>query len=99
MGARAGITSGVQLGIMPDYAGDTSQPGVKVAGTMPDTAASAAGIIEGDLITGIGGENVKSLGDYMTILSKHKAGDKVKIDVLRDGKKMQLEATLKERKS
>jgi hypothetical protein len=95
---NVGITSNVQLGIMPDYAGDQSQPGVRVAGTMPDTAAAAAGIKEGDVIVGLAGDVIKSLGDYMTTLSKHKAGDKIKVDIIRDKQKIQLEATLRERK-
>src|SRR5205807_420470 len=90
--------NGVQLGIMPDYLADAStQSGVRVGGVLPDTAAAAAGIKEGDIITGIGGERISSLEDFMSVLSKHKTGDKVKIDVMRDKQKVQLEATLKER--
>jgi len=99
MGPSSGPSgNNVQLGIQPDYFADGSEPGVRVDGVVPNTAAADAGIKDGDVIKSIGGEKINSLDDFMTVMGKHKAGDKVKIDVMRDKQKMQLEATLRERK-
>jgi hypothetical protein len=89
--------SNVVLGIMPDYNADSSQPGVRVAGLVPEGAAQQAGVKEGDVIVGIAGDKVNSLGDYMTVLAKHKPSEKVKLNLLRDNQKVELEATLKAR--
>jgi S1-C subfamily serine protease len=92
MGGMGGMH--VRLGIMPDYNTDSSAPGVRVAAVMPDSAASNAGMKEGDVIVGFDKEKVDSLGDYMTILSKHKPGDAVDVMILRGGQHETLHAKL-----
>jgi S1-C subfamily serine protease len=84
---------------MPDYNSDDGKPGVRVAGTVPDTAAAKAGLKEGDVIIGFDDAKVAGLGDYMAVLGKHKPGDKVKVKILRDNQEMQLVATLGERRA
>ncbi len=81
----------VRLGIMPDYSDEDE--GVKVGSTFPNTPAANAGIKDGDVIVQIGDDKVTSLTDYMTALNKHKPGDKAKIAVLRNGERMEMEAT------
>jgi membrane-associated protease RseP (regulator of RpoE activity) len=98
-GGTRGSMGGVQLGIMPDYNSDDGKPGVRVAGTVPDTAAARAGLKEGDVIIGFDDAKVAGLGDYMAVLGKHKPGDKVKVKILRDNQEMQLVATLGERRA
>ncbi len=88
----------VRLGIMPDYNADPTLVGVRVGGTMPDAPAEKAGLKEGDVIVSIDADKIASLGDYMTILGKHKPGDTIKITVQRDGKPKELSATLSEPK-
>ena len=79
MGGVAGMK--VRLGIMPDYNTDENVTGVRIAGTIPDAPAAKAGLLEGDLIVQIDAEKIDSLGDYMTVLSRHKPGDVVKITI------------------
>ena len=96
MGGVAGMK--VRLGIMPDYNTDENVTGVRIAGTIPDAPAAKAGLLEGDLIVQIDAEKIDSLGDYMTVLSKHKPGDVVKITIERNKTKMELPVTLSEPK-
>jgi hypothetical protein len=84
----------VRLGIMPDYNVDSKIVGVRIAGTSPDAPAEKAGLKEGDIIKGIDADKIESLGDYMTVLSKHKPGDVIKIHVERDKQPLELSATL-----
>ena len=84
----------VRLGIMPDYNADPAIAGLRIAGTSPDSPATKAGLQEGDVITIIDSDKIGSLGDYMTVLGKHKPGDVVKITVERDKKPVELSATL-----
>ena len=51
-------------------------------------------IILGDIIVSIDNTPVKSANDLFSILDQHKAGDKIKIGYIRDGKKQETEATL-----
>jgi S1-C subfamily serine protease len=90
----AGMAMGslrVRLGIMPDYSDEDS--GVRVGSTFPETPAAKAGIKDGDVIVQIGEDKVTSLTDYMAALNKHKPGDTVKIAVLRNGHRVEMEAT------
>jgi serine protease Do len=69
--------------------------GAYVSNVVPDSAAEAAGIVEGDIITKING---KAISDYTNGLSEaiggFKVGDKVSIEVWREGEYKALEATL-----
>lgn len=88
----------VRFGIAPgDYSG--SDPGVLVGDVYPDTSAAAAGLKAGDLITKWNTTEVKSVEDWMPLLSAHEPGDVVKITYVRDGKTMTTEAKLKGRSS
>jgi S1-C subfamily serine protease len=84
----------VRLGIMPDYNADPSTAGVRIAGASPDAPAAKAGLREGDVIKAIDSDKIGSLGDYMTVLGKHKPGDVIKITIERDKQKVELSATL-----
>lgn len=53
--------------------------------------------IGGDLITKVDGQKVESAADVSTRISEHKAGDKVKVDVLRGKDRKTLEVTLANR--
>lgn len=101
--AAVGATGGgsmrgvkVRFGIAPgDYSG--SDPGVLVGDVYPETSAALAGLKAGDLITKWNETEVKSVEDWMPLLSAHEPGDVVKITYTRDGKVMQTEAKLKGR--
>ena len=60
----------------------------------PRCPAAKAGLREGDIIVAIDSDKIASLGDYMTVLSKHKPGDVIKITIDRDKQRIELQATL-----
>jgi hypothetical protein len=96
-GGRGG--SRVTLGVVPDYGGaDDEAKGVRISGTVPGSPAEAAGLKAGDVIVKWGDESVDSLYTLTDLLAKAKPGDKVKLVLVRDGKNVELEATLAERK-
>lgn len=80
----------VTLGIMPDYV--YSGEGVKVDGVSEGKVGATAGIQAGDIITKINSDKTKDIYEYMTALAHLKKGDKAKIEVLRGGKKIKLNA-------
>jgi hypothetical protein len=83
------------LGTMPDFGFEG--PGVRVQQVMPDSAAQAAGIMAGDVLTAFDGEPVTDLRGYSTLLKAKSPGDRVEVTVLRDGEEKTTTATLGER--
>lgn len=69
--------------------------GVYVSEVTNNSGALDAGIKVGDVITGIDGKSVKSMPEMQEIMAKHKPGDKVKVQLLRDKKDMEVEVTAK----
>lgn len=62
-----------------------------------NSAASKAGLKEGDVVYEVGGEKVTGTGHFRTLLAKYKAGDKVEFKVMRNGKKESVSITLEAR--
>ena len=86
-------SSGVYFGSIPDMAaGD--EPGVKISGVSPGGPAEKAGLQAGDVIVEFGGRPVKDLYEYTDALNAFKAGDAVKVVVLRKGQRVETTATL-----
>jgi len=79
-GGRNGMK--VKLDIMPNF-GSSENNGVRVDGVTKDGIAYKAGILKGDVLTGINGEKILNIYDYMNRLKKFKPGDRISIDVLR----------------
>ena len=57
-------------------------------------AAAAAGLKDGDVVTGVGAVTVKSLRDLARALASQKPGDEVTVKVRRDGKELTLKVKL-----
>jgi len=74
----------VTLGIMPDYT--FSGNGLRIDAIIDGKIAQKAGMIAGDVITGLGDFAVTDIYSYMAALNKFKKGDPAKVTVLR-GKK------------
>jgi S1-C subfamily serine protease len=51
----------------------------------------------GDIVTAVDGKKVRTSDDLANAITRKKQGDKVKIDLIRDGRKVTVEATLAER--
>jgi len=80
------------LGTMPDFG--FPGPGVKVKEVAEGSAAEAAGIRAGDVITALGGAEVGGLRDLSSALKAHAPGDKVEVRLERDGESLLVDATL-----
>jgi S1-C subfamily serine protease len=74
--------------------GLTVDSGAYVVRVTSGTPADDAGIREGDVIVEIGGQVVKSSADVQTAVRVHRPGEAVKVVVVRDGGRTELEATL-----
>jgi aminopeptidase YwaD len=76
----------VTFGIMPDFS-STGTLGVRAEMVMPNRPASRAGMLKGDVIVAIEGKPVKDIYEYMHRLGELRLGDRVSIEVMRNGKK------------
>ena len=54
---------------------------MKIADVLPDTPAQAAGLLPGDLILSIDGEDVADVRGYAGILGRYDPGDTIRIRV------------------
>ena len=70
--------------------------GAYISSVIKGTPARDAGMKAGDIITKFGGEEVNTSNNLAKLIAKHKVGDKVKIEVLRDDETKTLTATLEE---
>jgi aminopeptidase YwaD len=80
--ARRGFK--VTLGIMPDFT-SSGTDGLGVGGVTKGGPADIAGMKKGDKITGINGMSVGTIYDYMNRLRQLKPGQRVNVDVMREG--------------
>ncbi len=69
--------------------------GVYVRSLTENGGAEEAGIKKGDIITNVDNYEVNSLSQLIEIVSQHKPGDEVKIDIVRNGKEMVFSVVLK----
>ena len=79
--------------------------GVLVLQTVPGSPAASAGIrptrkdqdgdvIRGDSIVAIDGKAVKKANDLFSLLEKYKVGDTVKLEIVREGERVEVEVVL-----
>ena len=66
------------------------------SGLQPTRRNRYGEIILGDILVGIDGETIKNNGDLYLFLEKHKVGDVVYLELLRNQKKINLKLTLEE---
>ena len=71
---------------LAEKAGMKEIKGVYVAGITDDGAAQRAGIKTGDVLTHINGNDVNTTTQLMEIVNQFRPGDKVTIDIVRNGK-------------
>jgi S1-C subfamily serine protease len=71
--------------------------GASVTKVADNSPASAAGLKDGDVITGVGGAPVTSMSDLVVGLRSHDPGESVDVEYWRDGERQHCTATLAER--
>lgn len=76
----------VGLGVVPDYLYDGK--GMRVDGISDGKPAQKAGLQKGDIVVQLGDSTVTNMMSYMRALSVFEKGDKTKVTVERDGKKI-----------
>ncbi|MCF7203756.1 Do family serine endopeptidase AlgW [Pseudomonas oligotrophica] len=72
--------------------GQSGRPGIVVAGVYRDGPAERAGLQPGDLILSIAGEQASDGRSSMNQVARTRPGDKIDIDILRNGKPLTLTA-------
>jgi S1-C subfamily serine protease len=87
---RAG--SGPYLGITPDFT--PSPKGVRIGEVAAGSPAESAGLQAGDLVVSMDASPIGDTFDLTYALSGRKAGDVVRIKLLRDGKHVTSEVKL-----
>jgi serine protease Do len=70
--------------------------GALVAKVLPDSPAQAAGMRVGDVIVGFNGREVVNSANLPPIVGSSKVGVEIPVDIIRDGRKRQIEVTLGE---
>lgn len=70
------------------------EEGVYVVGVQEFSPAEKAGLKIGDLIVEFGGKRVKTLEELNQVKSQYNDGDSVPVEIIRDGKKVNLNLTL-----
>jgi serine protease Do len=86
------------LGVLVEpTAQDAAQPGAMVHEVAPDSPAMHAGVKKGDVIVKVGDAAVKDPEMLVKAVQGHKVGDKLDLQLMRDGKEHKLAVTLTER--
>jgi S1-C subfamily serine protease len=99
--AYLGIAAGDGPGALVSLRGGRS--GVRVREVDPDGPAARAGILGdgnvagGDVIVSVDGDPVSSMADVDDIVSRHRPGDGVPIELERDGRRLTVQVQLSER--
>ncbi len=89
----------VYVGSIPDYG--EHPKGMKVAGVREGSPAQKGGLQEGDIMIEFGGQKISNVYDYTYALGRFKAGEKVKVIILRgknESDRKELEITLEGRR-
>lgn len=73
------------------------EQGVLVAEAEDEGPASDAGLEPGDLITGIDGEEISAVEDFLGFLRRSEPGDEVEVEIVRDGDEQTVDVTLADR--
>jgi len=82
----------VLFGTVPEFA--YPGPGVKVAGTTPDSPAARAGLQEGDVLVAFDGQAIDDLRGFSEILKTLSPGQKVTVTFRRGDEELRVEVEL-----
>jgi membrane protease YdiL (CAAX protease family) len=91
----SGSANAPVLGVYGETAGGSG--GCRITVVVNKGSAEIAGVRVGDVITAVDGHPVASFPALTRVIRSRKVGDKVKLDILRDGRHEQVEVVLKSR--
>lgn len=74
--------------------GEEGTKAARISAVLPASPADRAGIEPGDLVTRLGEHRVKTFDDLKKFVSQRQPGDKVTLEILRDGRKLELQIVL-----
>ncbi len=63
-----------------------------IKGVHPESGCFAVGITTGDTLIGVNGQPLTDISQIQSAISSHKAGQKIKLEIRRDGKKRTVDA-------
>lgn len=89
---RGEMRTRVTVGTVPEFG--YNGKGYKISGVTEGGPAAKAGMKANDIIIKFGPKTVNNIYDFMYAMGDYKAGDKVDVTVLRDGKEMKLNVEL-----
>jgi S1-C subfamily serine protease len=84
------------LGVAVAPSNDSGE-GVVVREVTPDSPAAKAGLKDGDVVFKLDGKDVPDVAEFLRRVGTHKPGDKIDVQIQRDGKDKTVAATLGER--
>jgi S1-C subfamily serine protease len=87
LAARLGIEGVLILNVQPGSGADE-------AGLRPTIRDARGRIRLGDIIVALDGEPIRSFNDLLLALEKKRAGDRVTVTILRDGKRRKVDVVL-----
>ncbi len=94
--ARLGVTvQELNQGLAESFRLDSPR-GALVSGVAAGSAAEKAGLRAGDVVLALDGERIERSGDLAAMVGRSKPGDRVTLDVVRQGKRETLTAVLAE---
>jgi Do/DeqQ family serine protease len=67
--------------------------GVLVSQVHPGTGAEKAGLASGDIITSVDDNPIKNVGELVKEIQKKKVGEKMKLNIIREGKSLTVDVT------
>lgn len=92
---RTGRASHADLGVNPKSVSDGRTDGAQVQNVRDGSAAAAAGLAEGDVIIKVGGRKVSTADELIVAVDRHRVGETVPVTVVRQGRELVLNATLR----
>ncbi len=88
---------GVQMAQLPEAAREALGDGVLLADVVPDGPAAKAGLKRGDIVTKVGGKDVRDPDDLQRIIANRRPGAAVEVEAMRRGVAKSFTITLSER--
>ncbi|MGM0489515.1 MAG: S1C family serine protease, partial [Planctomycetota bacterium] len=74
--------------------GEEGTEAAKIAAVLPASPAERAGIQPGDLVTQLGDHQVETFDDLKKFVNQRQPGDRITVEILRNGKKLELQVVL-----